>query len=116
MAGQALDRVDGVDGGRRAMTHIERLSAMSKHDEAVSTCHTTLRAKTAVIPRRINVAVTPDTVAAIDHLVEREGITVTEAVRRLVNYGEFLYRATKEESLRVVVQDTEGHARELIMI
>lgn len=98
------------------MTHIERLSAMSKHDEAVSTCHTTPRAKTAVVPRRINVAVTADTVAAIDRVIERESVTVTEAVRRLVNYGEFFYRATKEEGLRVVVEDTDGHAREVIMI
>jgi len=44
---------------------------------------------------RISVNVTPATQAALDRIVEREGITVTEAFRRLVGYGDLVYETTK---------------------
>lgn len=43
--------------------------------------------------KRINVAVNPDELAAITLLIERERISLTEAVRRLILYGEALYNA-----------------------
>ena len=33
-------------------------------------------------PKRINVAVSPDTVRALENVIEREGVTLTEALRR----------------------------------
>ncbi|GAB3431047.1 hypothetical protein [Actinophytocola sediminis] len=44
---------------------------------------------------RISVNVTPATQAALDRLVEREGVTVTEALRRLVGYGDLVYETTQ---------------------
>lgn len=43
---------------------------------------------------RISVNVTPATQAALDRMVEREGVTVTEALRRLVGYGDLVYETT----------------------
>ncbi|MFI7676858.1 hypothetical protein [Actinophytocola sp. NPDC049390] len=39
--------------------------------------------------------VTPATQAALDRLVEREGVTVTEALRRLIGYGDLVYETTQ---------------------
>jgi hypothetical protein len=44
---------------------------------------------------RLSVNVTPATQAALDRLAEREGVTVTEALRRLVGYGDLVYETTK---------------------
>jgi hypothetical protein len=44
---------------------------------------------------RISVNVTPATQAALDRLVEREGVTVTEALRRLIGYGDLVYETTQ---------------------
>jgi hypothetical protein len=44
---------------------------------------------------RLSVNITPATQAALDRLVEREGVTVTEALRRLVGYGDLVYETTQ---------------------
>lgn len=49
----------------------------------------------AAKPGRLSVNVTQATQAALDRLVEREGITVTEALRRLIGYGDLVYQATQ---------------------
>jgi hypothetical protein len=50
----------------------------------------------ATIPQRINVAINADMLAAIQTMIEQEHITLTEAVRRLVSYGDFLDRSSKD--------------------
>lgn len=40
---------------------------------------------------RISVNVTPATQEALERVVEREGVTLTEALRRLVGYGDLVY-------------------------
>ena len=67
-------------------------------------------------PRRINVAVTPDMLAAIDRVIEREQVTLTEAVRRLIGYGDVLFRAVKEDGVRVVFRSGNGDEREIVII
>ena len=47
---------------------------------------------------RISVNVTPATQAALERVVEREGVTVTEALRRLVGYGDLVYETTQVHS------------------
>ena len=47
---------------------------------------------------RISVNVTPATQAALDRVVEREGVTVTEALRRLIGYGDLVYETTQVNS------------------
>lgn len=66
--------------------------------------------------RRINVAVTQDMLAAIDLVIEREQVTLTEAVRRLIGYGEVMYRAVKEDGQTILFRSEEGKEREVLLI
>jgi hypothetical protein len=47
---------------------------------------------------RISVNVTPATQAALERVVDREGVTMTEALRRLVGYGDLVYETTQIHS------------------
>jgi hypothetical protein len=66
-------------------------------------------------PKRINVAVSPDTVRALENVIEREGVTLTEALRRLVGYGDFVYRAVREEREQLIVKGADG-TREVVLL
>jgi hypothetical protein len=66
-------------------------------------------------PKRINVAVSPDTVRALENVIEREGVTLTEALRRLVGYGDFVYRAVRENREQLIVKGDEG-SREVVLL
>jgi hypothetical protein len=66
-------------------------------------------------PKRINVAVSPDTVRALENVIEREGITLTEALRRLIGYGDFVYRAVRENREQLIVKGSEG-TREVVLL
>jgi Ribbon-helix-helix protein, copG family len=68
-------------------------------------------------PRRINVAINSEMLAAIDRVIEREQVTLTEAVRRLVAYGDFVYRAVKEDRASVILRKSNGEAeREVVLV
>lgn len=67
-------------------------------------------------PRRINVAVTPDMMAAVERLVDREGVSLTEAVRRLVLYGDVVYRSVREQGQSMFFRTPEGKEREVLLI
>ena len=57
--------------------------------------------------------------AAIDRLIEREGVTLTEAVRRLIGYGDVVYRAVREKGQTMLFRDPndpDGREREIILI
>jgi Ribbon-helix-helix protein, copG family len=96
--------------GRTAM-------AKSDTDAAVDTERTDQAERTpASPPRRINVAVTPDMLAAIDRIIEREQVTLTEAVRRLIAYGDVVYRMVKEEGQTMVFRSENGNEREVMLI
>lgn len=66
-------------------------------------------------PKRINVAVTPETVRALEMVIDREGVSLTEAVRRLVGYGEFVYRAIKEDGAELQIR-TKDAVREVVLL
>ena len=66
-------------------------------------------------PKRINVAVSPDTIRALENVIDREGVTLTEALRRLVGYGDFVYRAVKDNQEQLLVKGTEG-TREVVLL
>jgi hypothetical protein len=55
----------------------------------------------AKAPKRVNVAVSPETIEALQRVIDREGVTLTEALRRLVGYGDVIYRAVKEENAEI---------------
>lgn len=67
-------------------------------------------------PRRINVAVTPDAIDALEHVIKREGVTLTEAVRRLLGYGDFVYRAVKDDGSEVVMHNKDGSAKAIELL
>lgn len=67
------------------------------------------------MPKRINVAVTPETVRALEHVIEREGVSLTEAVRRLVGYGEFVYREIKDEGAQLQVRGKDS-VRDVVLL
>jgi ribbon-helix-helix CopG family protein len=66
-------------------------------------------------PKRINVAISPDMVRALENIVKREGITLTEALRRLVGYGDFVYRVIKEGGEQLTVTGPDG-TREVVLL
>jgi ribbon-helix-helix CopG family protein len=66
-------------------------------------------------PKRVNVAVTPETVRAIEHVIEREGVSLTEAVRRLIGYGEFVYKTIKDEGAELQVRSNDS-VREVVLL
>jgi hypothetical protein len=66
-------------------------------------------------PRRINVAISPDMVRALERVIENEGVTLTEALRRLVGYGDFVYRAVRECGEQLVVTGADG-TREVVLL
>lgn len=70
---------------------------------------------TPAIPKRINVAVNAEMVAALDNVIQHEGVTLTEACRRLIGYGDFIYRMAKQEKAAILVRTPEG-TRELILV
>jgi hypothetical protein len=51
--------------------------------------------------RRINVRVDEATARALENIMGREGVTLPEAVRRLVGYGDVLSRAVHEDGATV---------------
>ncbi|MGB3438962.1 MAG: hypothetical protein WBA97_09445 [Actinophytocola sp.] len=52
---------------------------------------------------------------ALENVIEREGVTLTEALRRLVGYGDFVYRAVREDREQLIVKGTEG-SREVVLL
>jgi hypothetical protein len=90
--------------------------ARSDADAAVDTRVTDQHGAPASPPRRINVAVTPDMLAAIDRVIDREQVTLTEAVRRLIAYGDVVYRMVKEEEQTMVFRSENGNEREVMLI
>lgn len=53
---------------------------------------------------RLTVNISPDTQAALQRVVKREAVTMTEALRRLIGYGDLLYREVKVAGNDVLVR------------
>jgi hypothetical protein len=68
------------------------------------------------VARRINVAVSGPMLGAIDRLIEQEGVTLTEAVRRLIAYGDVVHRVTRQEGSTLLVRDATGGEREVVVL
>ena len=76
---------------------------------------TTETASTRVDPKRINVAVSKDTVQALQRVIEGEGVSLTEAVRRLIGYGDFVYRAVREDNAELLVK-TGDSTKQVVLL
>jgi len=68
-----------------------------------------------VRPRRINVAITPEAIEALETVMHRERVGLTEAVRRLVSYGDFVYRAVKIDEAELLLRKDDG-IREIVLL
>lgn len=66
-------------------------------------------------PARLNVNINAATEQALNVLVEREGVTITEAVRRLIGYGMVVYRADKIDSADVLIR-RDGQTERVIIL
>lgn len=66
-------------------------------------------------PKRVNVAISPDTLRALENVIRREGVSLTEALRRLVGYGDFVYRAVREGGEQLTVTGPGG-TREVVLL
>ena len=75
----------------------------------------TQQSRPTTTPKRINVAISPDMVRALENVIQQEGVTLTEALRRLVGYGDFVYRAIKEGGEQLTVTGPDG-TREVVLL
>jgi hypothetical protein len=66
-------------------------------------------------PARLSVNMSTATEEALQEVAEREGVTVTEAVRRLVGYGHLLYRVTQIDGDEVLIRRGEQTERIVII-
>ena len=89
---------------------------MSKHDEALLDTQCAPVGTAVPVARRINVAVNAMMLSAIDRIIEREQVTLTEAVRRLIAYGDFVYEVTKKRNSTLLVRDPGGDEREVVVL
>lgn len=64
---------------------------------------------------RITVNIGPETERALRALMEREHITLTEAVRRLIGYGELLYRTIKLDGKDVLIRH-DGETQQVLLV
>lgn len=67
------------------------------------------------LPKRINVAITPEAAAALHLVIDREGVSLTEAVRRLIGYGEYFYRAAKVDGAQLIVRPKRGKEQAVVL-
>jgi hypothetical protein len=63
---------------------------------------------------RLTVNIGPATAESLQFVVQREGVTITEALRRLVSYGDLLYRTLKVDKKDVLFR--EGDETQQILI
>jgi hypothetical protein len=68
------------------------------------------------VPGRIDVAVNAGMLEAIQEVVEEDDVTLTEAVRRLIAYGQVVHRVARERSSVLLVRDRQGNEREVVVL
>ncbi len=85
------------------------------HPDGVDVVEEAPHGRLSAEPKRINVAISPDMVRALENVIEREGVTLTEALRRLVGYGDFVYRAVKDRGEQLRLTGEEG-TREVVLL
>jgi hypothetical protein len=91
-----------------ASTHKSGISTQQASDQGQSTAHPEQQ-------KRINVAVTPEVIQALQTVIDNEQVTLTEAVRRLISYGDFIYRAVKQEGSEVLLRKGDS-TREVVLL
>lgn len=64
---------------------------------------------------RITANIGPQTNDALKRFIEREGVTMTEAIRKLVGLGDLVYQAAKVDGVPVLFE-RDGRAERLVII
>lgn len=72
------------------------------------------RLAAATTAARMTVNIGPATAEALQMVVDHENVTITEAVRRLIAYGELIYRTVKVEKKDVLIRD--GNETQLVLL
>lgn len=67
-------------------------------------------------PKRINVAINPETWEIIDRTIARDGVSLTEAVRRLIGVGDVILHASKVQGAGVLLEMPNGETREVVTL
>jgi len=88
-------------------------TSMTERAEALSSRGTGTKQRSA--SKRINVAVNAETLAALENVCERENVSLTEAVRRLIGIGDVMYRAAKEDQGELLVR-TETETKQIVIL
>jgi hypothetical protein len=100
-----------------ASAHKPGIAPQQGPHQSQSTAHPNSPKTTAhsAPPKRINVAVTPEVIQALQLVIDNEQVTLTEAVRRLISYGDFIYRAVKQEGSEVLIRNGDT-TREVVLL
>ncbi|MGH3922754.1 MAG: hypothetical protein ACRDTT_07790 [Pseudonocardiaceae bacterium] len=53
---------------------------------------------------------------AVERVIGREQVSLTEAVQRLITYGDFAYRAIKQDGVVVGMRGEDGTEREVVLV
>jgi hypothetical protein len=71
--------------------------------------------RTSASPTRITVNIGPDTERALRMVMDKEHVTLTEAVRRLIGYGDLLYRTIKVDGKDVLIRQ-DGATQQVLLV
>lgn len=66
--------------------------------------------------KRMNVAVSPETLEILRRTIDRDGVSLTEAVRRLVGVGDIVMTAVKEAHQSVLLANGDGTTSEMVIL
>ena len=66
--------------------------------------------------KRINVAVSPETLEILERTIARDRVSLTEAVRRLVGVGDAILHASKVQGAEVLLHMPNGETREVVTL
>lgn len=67
------------------------------------------------VSTRLTANLNQATMEALQRLATTEGVTVTEAVRRLVGYGDLIYQAIRFDGADVLIRHGENYERIVIV-
>ena len=69
-----------------------------------------------ITPKRINIAINPETLEILERTIARDKISLTEAVRRLVGVGDVVMHASKVQDAEVLLHMPSGEMREVVVL
>ncbi len=65
---------------------------------------------------KLTVSLSEEVVKALQEMAAEQGTSVTEQLRRAVSIQKWLYDARKQRGARLLLEDHQGHTRELVFV